>query len=194
MASGRIAAGQRIDSAISARAWNRAQDAADLVLTNRDTLLAGAKVGVEKASNVLLVVNQTGLPVPVGGCLRLGSLLIEPGTGELDAAEPSETDLRAREFVRRPIMTGGVVQSVADTIAVALEPVGVGGVGRFAVGGVFPCKIRVLNSSHKYATGRVADVTQLVSASCGPVRILTPRGAVGPDDDETTAVWSLGQM
>lgn len=38
---GRIEAGQRLSRAISARAWNRAQDAADIVLGSRPSLAAG---------------------------------------------------------------------------------------------------------------------------------------------------------
>lgn len=42
---GRVQPGQRLDSAFSARAWNRAQDAADLVLGDRGGLAAGTAAG-----------------------------------------------------------------------------------------------------------------------------------------------------
>lgn len=42
---GRIEKGQRLASAISARAWNRAQDAADIVLGVRPGIEAGSGLG-----------------------------------------------------------------------------------------------------------------------------------------------------
>jgi hypothetical protein len=45
MARGRINPGQRLDTAISARAWNRAQDAADLVLGDRAGVAVDSTTG-----------------------------------------------------------------------------------------------------------------------------------------------------
>jgi|694.fasta_scaffold10352_13 hypothetical protein len=194
--TGRVRPGQNITTAFSARAWNRAQDAADIVLGDRGQVQVGQDSPLARAPNIVLVRNDSDLPVPVGGCLRLSGYVVIPGEGRIDNEDPDEEDYRAREFIRQPVLTGDVVESLTDSIAVALEPVAVNAVGRFAAGGVFPCKVRVLNNSHRYATGRIDDVTQLVSASCGPVRLLQTTGAVGTEEDEQepNTRWSLGQM
>lgn len=193
--TGRIAAGQKLSSAVSARAWNRAQDAADIVLGSRGNLLAGASSTIERASNVVLVLNVSGYPVPVGGALAINGVENDPGDGDLEATEPTENDFAVREFVRRPLVRGTRVESVSDLIAVALEPVAINKIGRFACGGVFPCKVRILSSGHRFATGRYRDVTQLVSAECGPVELLFKGGPEATaEEPDTTPYWSLGKM
>jgi hypothetical protein len=42
---GRVQSGQKLTTAFSARAWNRAQDAADIVLGDRGGVAAGADTG-----------------------------------------------------------------------------------------------------------------------------------------------------
>jgi hypothetical protein len=192
---GRIAAGQRLAAAISARAWNRAQDAADYVLGTRDNFAAGDAAGVARAATVAIVRNDSGYPVPLGGALAVEGLVVEPGAGDITAEEPTAEDRDAMEFIRRPVLRGRRPEYAYDAIVVALEPVAVGAAGRFAVGGVFPCKVRVLSTGHRYAVGRYLDVTQLVSAPCGPVRLLVVNGSpAGAEEPEPTPYWSLGQM
>jgi hypothetical protein len=57
-------------------------------------------------------------------------------------------------------------------VGVAVEPIAEGAVGRVAVSGRFPAKIKILTTAHKYARGRADDVTQLITAECGPLRIV----------------------
>ncbi len=192
---GRIAAGQKLSSAISARAWNRAQDAADLVLGTRGNFAPGDTAGIARAATVAIIRNDSGYPVPLGGALAVNGLVVNPGAGDIEADEPTTIDEAAREFIRRPVLTGRRPEYAYDAMAVALEPVAVGAAGRFAVGGVFPCKVRVLSLGHRYAVGRYRDVTQLVSAPCGPIRLLVVNGdAAGVEEPEPTPYWSLGQM
>lgn len=194
--NGRITPGQKLGSAVSARAWNRAQDAADIVLESRGNLLAGDSRTIERAPNVVLVYNYSGYPVPIGGALRVSGVFVNPADGDIETDEPQGADLDAREFVRRPVLYGSRPASPADQIVVALEPVGTGDVGRFAAGGVFPVKVRRLSLGHRYAAARKDDVTQLVSASCGPVELLYAGGPLASNNEEpeTTAYWSLGKM
>jgi hypothetical protein len=183
---GRVEPGQRISSAFSARAWNRAQDAADVVLGAKTGATAGESVVVDRAANIALVRNSSGVPVPVGGVLSLfGSIAINPSGGTLGGT--AAADSRAREFLQRPVLVGtkctatNVVQ-----VAIALEPVANGAIGRFAVGGMFPCKVKRVNSAHRYARGRVDDVTQLITTGCGPVKLLWVEGTDGEDK------WAVG--
>ena len=183
---GRVEPGQRISSAFSARAWNRAQDAADVVLGARTGMQAGEPQGADRAANIALVRNSSGVPVPVGGVLALfGSIAINPSGGTLGGT--AAADSRAREFLQRPVLVGtkctatNVVQ-----VAIALEPVADGAIGRFAVGGMFPCKVKRISSSHRYARGRVDDVTQLITTGCGPVKLLWVENTNGEDK------WAVG--
>ena len=61
---GRIEAGQKLAGAISARAWNRAQDAADRVLGVGTGFTGGGATGADPAPNVVLIKNDSGADVP----------------------------------------------------------------------------------------------------------------------------------
>lgn len=188
---GRIEKGQSIRTAISARAWNRAQDAADQVLGVQPGASAGEDVAIPRAANIALVRNDSGVQVPAGGVLSLAfrgaaGIVINPSGGTLTGSGSS--DRLAKEFFRQPILRG--FTPTADSVlqvVVALEPVAPGSIGRFAVGGCFPCKVkRVL--PHTYARGRVGDVTQLITTNCGPVKLIWVESTVGDDK------WAVGVM
>lgn len=189
---GRIEKGQSLRTAISARAWNRAQDAADQVLGVQPGVSAGEDVPIPRAANIALVRNDSGIQVPAGGALSLSfdgafAIVVNPSGGTLTGS--SSTDRLAKEFFRQPVLRGVVpTSSLALSVAVALEPVAAGSIGRFAVGGCFPCKVKRADSSHTYARGRVGDVTQLISTSCGPVKLIWIEGSVGDDK------WAVGVM
>lgn len=194
---GRIEKGQSIRSAISARAWNRAQDAADIVL--------GATPGVEvdpatlgRALNIALVRNDAAVTVPAYGALAITGLVTVPST-TTNTGTIGGTDIwatRAREFVRRPVFTAAAPSQGFTTftfgdisrVCVALEPVLPNAIGRFAVGGLVVFKLKILSLQHTHARGRIGDVTQLVSADCGPVKILHRIGNVGDDR------WAVGVL
>lgn len=166
---GRIEKGQRLTSAISARAWNRAQDAADIVLGVTPGTVAGDGIPIEKASNIVLVRNNSGQPVPWLGVLEFNGIVIDPGNGTLEGQNANSD--KARELVRRPVLVG-VLPDGTRPFGVALEPIPVNGIGRVAVGGTFTCKIKILAQTHGYARSRKNDVTQLISAECGPMRLV----------------------
>lgn len=170
---GRIEKGQRIGSAISARAWNRAQDAADVVLGVAPSLMAGPG------------------SMPVSGAVEM--LLRNDGTEEIDAYTVVEitgvANQRAnasidanyqKAFDPVPILTGAMPASVSNqNYGVAMHAFGVGEIGRVAIAGVVPCMVNarrsgILNASpatHSFAIAS-PGVPYLVSSPTGSSRIL----------------------
>jgi hypothetical protein len=171
---GRIEAGQKLAGAISAKAWNRAQDAADRVLGAGTGMTGGGPTGAEAASNIVLVKNTSGLAVPWLGVLAISGTEISPANGSLTGN--GEADSRAKQFAAQMVLTGGTPAGGSQPVAVAMEPIPAGGIGRMAMGGRFACKVKVVSTTHGYARGRNGDVTQLISAECGPIRLLWTEG------------------
>lgn len=112
---GRLSQGMEIATAISARAWNRAQDAADIVLRSR---MSDAKPqGVAPASLVILCnVGTTEEGVAIGHVVRIG----DPGA----VVVPESTIDSVSPEVRS--MTGEVIKPVSiDNYPDAKVPLGV---------------------------------------------------------------------
>ena len=126
---GRIEPGQPLRGAISARAWNRAQDAADLVL--------GANPGTTgvSGSQVLTpytwVYCQPSVTVARWGVLAITGVAITP-TSSSGGATAS--------FEEMPVLTGGTPSATTTAWCVAVEPIAANAVGRVAVGGVVQLK------------------------------------------------------
>lgn len=163
---GRVEVGEKVSQAFSARAWNRAQDAADIVLGTVTGFQAGDNVAGARASNIIMLQNNSGIVVPQYGVLRIGTPLA------LDEQKPAQ-------FGQNPVMSGLMPDGLSP-FAVAVEPIKAGDVGRCAIGGRFACKVKVIDAAHKFARSRNNDVTQLISAACGPLRLLWSQG-VGDD-------------
>jgi hypothetical protein len=184
---GRIEAGQKLAGAISARAWNRAQDAADRVLGVGTGITGGGATGADAASNIVLVRNISGVPVPMLGVLQIQTPAISPVGGTLTGDQAA--DSRAKQFASGSIVLNGAIPTGgSNPIAIATEPIAVNAIGRMAVGGCFACKVK-LAGNHTFARGRKDDVTQLISTSCGPVRLLWVDNANWGDDK-----WAVGVM
>lgn len=197
---GRVEKGQSLKTAISARAWNRAQDAADKILGASAALEAGETVPIAWASNVALLRNDAGENVPIFGVFAVAGVAIDPTGGDLSQTdEPAE---RAKEFIKRPVLAGGhpgVANMQSERIAIALEPIENQKVGRVAVGGMFPCKVYITSSAHGFAVPMLTNVPnnathpggsrwELHSADCGPVTLLWKENSTG------TGKWALGVM
>lgn len=176
----KVRPGERLQ--IPARAWNRVLD----TLGPNLGYAAGVDEPIEKAANIAMVRNSSGLPVPAGGVLALfGTIANNPSGGTLGGT--AAADSRAREFLQRPVLVGTKCTATdVVQVAIALEPVADGAIGRFAVGGMFPCKVKRINSAHRYARGRVDDVTQLITTGCGPVKLLWVESTDGEDK------WAVG--
>lgn len=151
---GRIEAGQKLAGAISARAWNRAQDAADRVLGVGTGMTGGGATGAEAASNIVLVRNDTNGTIQRFGVIGIGAAIVD-----LEKVSP--------------ITVAGVSPQARKPFAVALEPIASGKVGRCAIGGAFPVYVEVCNTSHMYANPKDGDTEKLHSNSVGLLQILT---------------------
>jgi hypothetical protein len=185
---GRIEKGQSLRSAISARAWNRAQDAADVVLGAVTQTEAGESAAVPQASNVLLVRNVSGSDVQIHGVLQITGVEIDPTAGTFYGTDALSK--RAREFVRRPVANGDTPLAArgADNFVVCLEPIADGRIGRCAIGGAFVLKVDVVDLDHRFAEVRDSDRTQLRSTDCGVLQILWKESGIGQNK------WALGCM
>lgn len=187
MARGRINPGQRLDAAISARAWNRAQDAADIVLGSRDTQAAEARSFTPLSNTVIRVRNDSGFSVPMHGVLMLTTPVVSPAGGNLTEADQPAS--QAKEFLRSLLIRGVTPTANASRFCVLLEPLENGAIGRAAVSGVLACKIKVTAATtFPYAVTRNNDRTQLVTASCGPVRLLWHEAVAGDNK------WALALL
>jgi predicted RecA/RadA family phage recombinase len=126
---GRIEPGQPLRGAISARAWNRAQDAADLVL--------GANPGTAGVPGSPVLKPYTWVYCkPSVTVARWGVLAI---TG-VEITPTSSSGGATASFEEMPVVTGGTTSATTTAWCVAVEPIESGKVGRVAVGGVVQLK------------------------------------------------------
>jgi hypothetical protein len=190
---GRIEKGQSLRSAISARAWNRAQDAADVILGTQNVVLAGDAIPYRRAAILVRVRNDTLQTIPLFGVLGVSGVAINPASGTLQGTDAESS--RARDFARQPVLTGvvPVLSQHRDSFVVCMEPIDAGKIGTAAVGGMFACRVNVTSATHKFATCKDGDATQLQSATCGIVQLVwkyTPGNppALGQN------IWCVGVM
>jgi predicted RecA/RadA family phage recombinase len=126
---GRLEPGQPLRGAISARAWNRAQDAADLVL--------GANPGTEGVPGSPVLKPYTWVYCkPSVTVARWGVLAI---TG-VEITPTSSSGGATASFEEMPVLQGGTPSATTTAWCVAVEPIESGKVGRVAVGGVVQLK------------------------------------------------------
>ena len=137
---GRLEPGQPLRGAISARAWNRAQDAADLVL--------GAHAGTEGGAPGSPVLKpytwcycKPSVAVERWGVLAITGVAITP-TSSSGGATAS--------FEEMPVLTGASPSATTTAWCVAVEPIAANAVGKVAVGGVVQCKAEVDKSDDKF--------------------------------------------
>lgn len=160
---------------IPAQAWNRMLDSISIPVQT-----GGELAGLEAAPNTVWIKNASGHDVDRFGVLGISGVAIDPTAGPTQELE----------FARRPALRGvtPTVTGHADKFAVCLEPIKNDAIGRAAIGGVFACKVYVQSTTHRFATVRNNDRTQLDSASCGLVQLLWvastgvtgPTGSTGP--------------
>jgi hypothetical protein len=184
---GRIEAGQKLAGAISARAWNRAQDAADRVLGVGTGFTGGGATGADPAPNVVLIKNDSGADVPWLGVMGISGTASTPHAGQQGQVD----EALVPGFISSPVLTGVVPVSGThdDAFVIALEPIAQNKIGRAACGGVFAVIVNILNANHKYATVKNGDVTQLQSAGCGSVQLLAR-----PDLPPGSGRYCVGSM
>lgn len=153
---------------ISARAWNRAQDAADLVLGERWTQVGDGPQG-SSTYTPILVKNATTGPVSRWGVLSVAGVVFAPS---------GTTGTATQQFQDQPVLSGGLPTG-GSAFVVAVEPIAAGNVGRCAVAGVVQAKVNVTDAGHGFATAKDGDLTQLSSAASGEAQILWKESGTG---------------
>jgi hypothetical protein len=151
----RIEQGQSLDTAISARAWNRAQDAADIVL--RQKLSGPAQEFGGSPYTRIYCKNMSGVAVPRWGVLQVSGISVNPasGTTQLDS------------FSDMPCLTGIQPSNPEEQFVVAVEPIANGAIGRVAVGGVVQVKINASEGNPKTAGIAAGSVAYLKGGEKG---------------------------
>lgn len=148
---GRIEPGQRLSTAISARAWNRAQQAADVVLGAGTGTAAFEQFADLPPHNKILVLNngyQSDAP-------RWAPVLVAPQLETRPVGDQTDDATKAAttQFQQMPVVwtTNRTSTSAASLVCVLLQPLKVDGVGWAAVSGLCPVKIRVTQDAGPYA-------------------------------------------
>lgn len=165
---GRIEPGQPLESAISARAWNRAQDAADIVLGagGGGMTAAGGRMSAAPFS-LLPCKNSWQSAIPRYGVLGIhgfDAVEIKPTS---DATSPETL-----QFLQYPVLRGELPYANEPCIAIATEPIPAGAVGMVAMAGVCQARIEIKNVNHSRATTKHANSDELVSCGSGGYPII----------------------
>lgn len=142
----------------------------------------------DRASNIVLIRNGSGVSVPQHGVLGISGVAINPSGGSLAGTDAASK--RARSFSDRPILAGAVpsIAAHANAFVVTLEPIAAGKIGRAAVGGLFACLVYVTDTTHGFATVKDGDVTQLQSSRCGVLQLVWKEPGYGE------CKWAAGVM
>ena len=160
---------------ISARAWNRAQDAADIVLGQRSDGTAAGPSDASPAYTGILAKNDTATVVNRWGVLSVAGVVFTPSGATGNATQ---------QFQDQPVLSGGLPTG-GSAFVVAVEPIAAGKIGRVAVAGVVQAKINITDAGHGFAKAKDGDLTQLSSADAGDAKILWKEGSTGP------AKWAI---
>lgn len=128
---GRIEAGEPLASAISARAWNRAQDAADIVLNNRPMGAAGALSSLAAPYTWVYGKNTTSSTVQQWTVRAISGVEVTP-TNDANAAA-------TKQFQSMPVLRVGPPEQ-GQPWCVALEPIPSNAIGKVAVAGAVQVK------------------------------------------------------
>lgn len=166
--NGRIRPGP-IRGQISARAYNRAQEAADIVLGQQFSQAAPGPSSAPPSYSEVLVKNTTTGAVNRWGVLAIGGVVFTP-TGTTGAA--------TRQFQDRPMLSGGLPTG-GKAFVVAVEPIKAGGVGRCAVAGLVQAKVNVVAEADTFCRAKDGDLTQLTSAASGEGEIVWKESGTG---------------
>lgn len=174
MTNGRVTPGP-IKGQLSARALNRAQEAAEIVLGQRDNGTAGGpSVGPVPYTPILARNNTTGA-VRRWGVLSVAGVVFTPSGATGNATQ---------QFQDQPVLSGGLPTG-GSAFVVAVEPIAAGKIGRVAVAGVVQAKVDIVSSSHTHVKAKDGDLTQLITAGNGDAEILWKESGTG------TGKWAI---
>ena len=166
---GRIEAGQKLAGAISARAWNRAQDAADRVLGAGTGFGAGGTQDGSAPYTFVYAKNSTGSTVARWGIMSITGVEITP---------TSTSGGATAQFEQMPVLTGGTPSATTTAWCVAVEPIESNKIGRVAVAGVVQCKVEVTSADDKFAACK-ASSSELKTGASGEATILWKDSGTG---------------
>jgi hypothetical protein len=155
---GRIERGQPLESAISARAWNRAQDAADIVL--------GARVGMSALSPRTPAPPFVSLPcknVSPEDVPRFGVVAIRGFDTVEIAPTSSDSAPETLQFLSQPVLRGDVPYKGETVVGIAVEPIASQKVGTIAVSGVVQVRLEIKQTDHWFAATKFDNVSELVT-------------------------------
>lgn len=159
---GRLEAGSKLR--VSARAWNRAQDAADIVL--------GARPGFE-ADGI------QGPQAPYTAVLCKSSVTVARwGILAINGVETAPTGPAGGQFASMPVLQGGTPTTGTMAFGVAVEPIASGSIGRVAVAGVVQCKLDVVHADHKFAKAK-ATTEELQTDHGGSALVIWKESGTG---------------
>lgn len=125
---GRIEKGQRLSSAISAKAWNRAQQAADVVLGVQPSAVGDGQSYGAAPYQWVYAKNVTGSDLARWGVMAITGVEVTPTSD--DTADAT------KQFQSMPVLRGAVANSSETKFIVALEPIANNAIGRVAISGV----------------------------------------------------------
>lgn len=181
---GRLEKGQRLSGAISARAWNRAQDAADRVLGTRPGFAADGPGGTSAPYTWVYARNASGAAVNRWGVLAITGVEITPTTSSGGATA---------EFEAMPVLTASAISgNETKERCVAIEPLAANAVGMVAIAGAVQVKAADLD---KVVGGRTLWKNSnwaLVQLGGSRVRLCKTTAAWAVDATATLQVWHNG--
>ena len=164
-----------IKGQLSARALNRAQDAADIVLGQRPNGTAdGPGFGPAPYTPILAKNTTTGV-VRRWGVMSVAGVVFTPS---------GTTGSATQQFQDQPVLSGGLPTG-GSAFVVAVEPIAAGKIGRVAVAGVVQAKVDIVSSSHTHVKAKDGDLTQLITAGNGDAEILWKEPGTG------TGKWAV---
>jgi hypothetical protein len=207
---GRIEPGQPLRGAISAKAWNRAQDAADLVL--------GAGTGIEAGvgqtfSSRLVAPVQVQIPfnftdgLPVGMAVSINNAVTRINNQTLG---DSYSGVLAIEYLRGQLTyIGNYDSAVSNTLGISIDGSNAPALSLVVVpvviAGLAVVRVRRFDDSHRFAISPIRRISEagvqrhfgiLDSHPCAcesSVRVVSYAGAATTFQDDTNApiVWAV---
>jgi hypothetical protein len=174
MSDGRVTPGP-IKGQLSARALNRAQEAANIVLGQRPNGTADGPSAGPQAYTPILAKNNTTGTVRRWGVLSVAGVVFTPSGATGNATQ---------QFQDQPVLSGGLPTG-GSSFVVAVEPIAAGKIGRVAVAGVVQAKVDIVSHSHTHVKAKDGDLTQLITSGNGDAEILWMEPGTG------TGKWAV---
>lgn len=146
---GRIEPGQSLRGAISARAWNRAQDAADVVLGGRPGFASDGVQGIRGPYDVVRYRFRYPIGTDEQNKDRVLKVHHVDALPSFVSTKPAEDD--AEIWQEYPVFELPSRTAHQHRVVVAIEPIRHNSVGSVAISGVWPVKLRLRAHQDQYA-------------------------------------------